>query len=191
MNDIDFRNAFELAPIGLALSRGRLIANCNRELLAMFGAKREQVVGQSFKVLYPSATDYDHMMERIAASLSPDGHYAGGRVMKRLDTCDCEGLFWCHISGQVISGNVLSPVEIETAVSIWAFENMSEKSRREAAPTRREREIALLLIEGMTSKVIGKRLNISPRTVDVHRARLMHKYEAATTQELVRKLLGA
>lgn len=187
MNDIDFRNAFEFAPIGLALSHGRLIADCNRELLAMFGGEREQVVGQSFKVLYPSATDYEHMMERIAAGLTPDGHYSGGRVMKRLDAREGEGLFWCRISGQVISGNVLSPVEVEKAVSIWAFENMS----REAAPTPREREIALLLIEGLTSKLIGKRLNISPRTVDVHRARLMHKYEASTTQELVRKLLGA
>ena len=54
-----------------------------------------------------------------------------------------------------------------------------------------EREIAALLIEGLTSKLIGKRLGISPRTVDVYRARLMRKYEAATTPELVHKLLSA
>ena len=48
-----------------------------------------------------------------------------------------------------------------------------------------------LLIEGLTSKLIGRRLAISPRTVDVYRARLMRKYEAATTPELVHKLLSA
>ena len=190
MNDADFRNAFEFAPIGLALSSRGLIANCNRELLTMFGAKKEQVVGQSFKILYPSVTDYEQMMEQIVARLNPEGHYTGGRVMKRLDKNGIDGLFWCQILGQVISGDVHSPVADESVVSIWAFENISVQSRRETAPTPREREIALLLIEGLTSKLIGKRLKISPRTVDVHRARLMRKYEASTTQELVRKLLG-
>ncbi|MDE2398836.1 MAG: helix-turn-helix transcriptional regulator, partial [Burkholderiales bacterium] len=55
--------------------------------------------------------------------------------------------------------------------------------------TAREREIAALLIEGLTSKLIGRRLAISPRTVDVYRARLMRKTGAATTTELVNKLL--
>lgn len=190
MNDADFRNAFEFAPIGLALSSGGLIANCNRELLAMFGAKREQVVGQSFKILYPSAADYEQMMGQIVARLNPEGHYTGGRVMKRLDRGGIDGLFWCQILGQVISGDVHSHAAEESVVSIWAFENISVESRRESAPTPREREIALLLIEGLTSKLIGKRLNISPRTVEVHRARLMRKYGTSTTQELVRKLLG-
>jgi DNA-binding CsgD family transcriptional regulator len=45
-------------------------------------------------------------------------------------------------------------------------------------------------VEGLTSKLVGRRLGISPRTVDVYRARLMRKYEAATTPELVNKLLS-
>ena len=52
------------------------------------------------------------------------------------------------------------------------------------------REIAALLIEGLTSKLIGKRLGVSPRTVDVYRARLMRKYASATTAELVHKMLA-
>jgi DNA-binding CsgD family transcriptional regulator len=51
--------------------------------------------------------------------------------------------------------------------------------------------IAALLIDGLTSKQIGKRLGISPRTVDVYRARLMKKHLASTTPELVHKLLRA
>jgi len=46
-----------------------------------------------------------------------------------------------------------------------------------------------LLVSPSISKLIGKRLGISPRTVDVYRARLMRKVGAATTAELVHKLL--
>ena len=56
--------------------------------------------------------------------------------------------------------------------------------------TAREREIAALLIDGLTSKRIGQKLAISPRTVDVYRARLMRKYGASTTPELINKLLS-
>ena len=64
-------------------------------------------------------------------------------------------------------------------------------ARSRPALTPREREIAALLIEGLTSKRVGQRLAISPRTVDVYRARLMRKYGASTTPELVNKLLTA
>jgi PAS domain-containing protein len=35
-NDIDYRQAFELAPIGLVLSRHRSIVDCNGRLCEMF-----------------------------------------------------------------------------------------------------------------------------------------------------------
>ena len=37
----------------------------------------------------------------------------------------------------------------------------------------REREVAACLMDGLTSKEIGKQLGISHRTVEIHRARLM------------------
>ena len=77
------------------------------------------------------------------------------------------------------------------AAGIWSFEDLSSRRRLKLELTPREREIAALLIDGLTSKLIGKRLQISPRTVDVYRARLMKKYGAASTPELVNKLLSA
>ena len=50
------------------------------------------------------------------------------------------------------------------------------------------REVAALLMDGLTSKEIGKTLAISHRTVEIYRARLMRKYSASTTADLVRKL---
>ncbi len=73
---------------------------------------------------------------------------------------------------------------------IWAFEDLSSRRALKLDLTAREREIAALLIEGLTSKGIGRKLAISPRTVDVYRARLMRKVGAATTPELVNKLLS-
>ncbi|MCL6468252.1 MAG: helix-turn-helix transcriptional regulator, partial [Ralstonia sp.] len=49
---------------------------------------------------------------------------------------------------------------------------------------------AAQLVEGKTSKQIGKQLEISPRTVEIYRARLMKKYAANTSLELVQRLMG-
>ena len=51
---LDYRTAFDLAPIGLILSERRQIVDCNARVLEIFGAQREQFVGQSFAVLYPA-----------------------------------------------------------------------------------------------------------------------------------------
>ena len=176
----DYRTAFELAPIGLVLSRNRLMIDCNRAVLAMFGAEREQLIGQSFRVLYPTQGEYERTGERIVASLDADGRYADERVMRRVDG----ELFWCHVCGQSLDAR--DP----HAAGIWSFEDLSSKRSLKVEFTAREREIAALLVQGLTSKLVGKRLGISPRTVDVYRARLMRKVDAATTAELVNKLLS-
>ncbi len=118
------------------------------------------------------------------ASLDSHGWYADDRVMKRLGGKQSGELFWCHVSGRA-----LDPRQPHAA-GIWAFEDLSSRRALKVDFTAREREIAALLIEGLTSKLIGKRLGISPRTVDVYRARLMRKVGAASTAELVNKLLS-
>lgn len=49
----------------------------------------------------------------------------------------------------------------------------------------REQEIAQLVKRGASSKVIGEKLSISPRTVEVHRRNLMRKLEVHNTAQLV------
>ncbi len=180
MIDLDYRTAFDLAPIGLVMSRNRLMVDCNQQVLAMFGATREQLMGQSFEVLYPSPAEYERTGARIVASLGPDGRYADDRVMKRVNG----ELFWCHVSGRALDAS--NP----HAAGIWSFEDLSARRVLKVDFTGREREIAALLVEGDTSKQIGKKLGISPRTVDVYRARLMRKMEAGSTAELVNRLLA-
>jgi two-component system response regulator FixJ len=52
--------------------------------------------------------------------------------------------------------------------------------------TAREREVLDLLVVGDPNKVIAYRLDISPRTVEIHRARVMEKMRARSLPELVR-----
>jgi two-component system, LuxR family, response regulator FixJ len=50
--------------------------------------------------------------------------------------------------------------------------------------TPRELEVMVLIVKGKSSKEIGKKLEISNRTIDVHRAKLMDKMQAEDVAEL-------
>ncbi len=73
---------------------------------------------------------------------------------------------------------------------IWTFEDLSAQRPVKAELTPREREIAALLMDGLTSKEMGRVLTISHRTVEIYRARLMRKYKAANNGDLVHKLMA-
>jgi two-component system response regulator FixJ len=57
--------------------------------------------------------------------------------------------------------------------------------------TPREREVFDEMVRGKQNKMIAYDLNISPRTVEVHRARVLEKLEARSLSELVRLALTA
>lgn len=57
--------------------------------------------------------------------------------------------------------------------------------------TEREREVFAQLVEGHPNKVIAANLNISPRTVEIHRSRVMDKTGARSLSDLVRMSLAA
>ena len=57
--------------------------------------------------------------------------------------------------------------------------------------TRREREIMSSMLESKSSREISVLLNMSARTVEFHRARLMKKLGAASLVELVRRSITA
>lgn len=56
--------------------------------------------------------------------------------------------------------------------------------------TPRERDVAELLDEGLTNKEVARRLECSPRTVEIHRARVLKKLGVKNVAGLVRLLSG-
>jgi PAS domain S-box-containing protein len=177
---VDYETIFLHAPVGMCVSRHRIIHACNDALATMFCYRAEELVGQSFRILYPTLAEFERTGARIVPIMNAKGHYSDERIMKRAN----EELFWCHVSGRGLIH------EDPHAAGIWTFEDLSAKRPVTAELTPREREIAALLVEGKTSKLIARQIGLSPRTVEMHRARLMKKFAAATSSELVHRLVG-
>ncbi|MBI1400993.1 response regulator [Hyphomonas sp.] len=82
-----------------------------------------------------------------------------------------------------------------------AFERMEARRKEEVLAeearglierlTARERDVLLGLVEGHTNKVIAESLDISPRTVEIHRANLMEKMDAANLSTVLRIAFAA
>lgn len=76
---------------------------------------------------------------------------------------------------------------IDEAIAAARGERAASGGRLDAL-TQREREIALALNEGLSNKEIARDLDISPRTVEVHRARVFEKLGVRNVAGLVRLL---
>jgi len=66
-----------------------------------------------------------------------------------------------------------------------------KRAERLAQLTQREREVLDLVVAGKTNRDIAEALDISVKTVEAHRARLMEKVEAESVAELVQAAIAA
>lgn len=109
---------------------------------------------------------------------------ASGYVLKDADLADLvRGLH------EVAAGRrYLSPPLSERAIEAYAKRAAASEDLHQAL-TPREREILQLVAEGHTSAAIAMRLGISPRTVEVHRAHLLHKLGLRTQTDVIRYAL--
>lgn len=72
-------------------------------------------------------------------------------------------------------------------------QELADLAARRAELSERQRQVMDLAVKGYTNKEIGAELRISPRTVEIYRARVMERMGAATLADLVRiavKLTG-
>ncbi len=83
--------------------------------------------------------------------------------------------------------HALSPGRAATA----ADPTVQDFLQRIETLSERERQVFDRLVAGATSKEIGRALDISPRTVEIYRAKLMAKTQAASLQDLVRRAVLA
>lgn len=92
---------------------------------------------------------------------------------------------------EVINGRrYLSPPLSEPAMAMYLDKAKQSNSLDiYETLTSREREVLQLAAEGHTTPEIASRLFISPRTVETHRANLMHKLALRTQTDLIRYAL--
>ena len=129
---------------------------------------------------FPAGLVDDGQNAELAPIMGAQGLYSDNRIMKRANG----EMFWCHVMGRAFNRD--DPHE----GGVWSFEDLSALRPVRAELTAREREVAARLLEGMTSKEIGRCLDISHRTVEIYRTRLMRKYGAESSSALVQKLLA-
>jgi FixJ family two-component response regulator len=83
---------------------------------------------------------------------------------------------------------------VRDAVAAWqqarSGDGLAEFAGRDRL-TRRECEVLAEIVGGASNKEAARRLHISPRTIEVHRARIMGKLGARNTADLMRIVLAA
>lgn len=171
--------AFTFAPVGLVVTENRVIRDCNIAFAEMFGYEPDDLRNQMFSILYPSDEEFVNIRDRGVEQLRETNTYWDERIMARKDNA----LFWCRVRG-----HSFTPDE-PLARAVWSFADLSGE-RPYIQLTRREREILSHLSEGLTSKEIALQLDISYRTVEVYRAKLLRKFKVNNTGSLFHSLGG-
>ncbi|WP_175780732.1 LuxR C-terminal-related transcriptional regulator [Burkholderia anthina] len=183
MPSLDYEDLFRHLPVAAIVAKERIMVDCNDRALHLFRATRDDILDQSFAKLYPEQKDFATTGRRLAPLLAKHAGFSDDRIMRRIDGSH----FWVTVCG--FGYNPKRPFEL----AIWTFTDLSGDTKHPdvtSTLTERERDVAAFLVHGLTSKEIGKELSISPRTVDIHRASLLRKYEVRTTHDLIGRLLA-
>lgn len=171
--------AFDFAPVAMCLTERRIVGACNRAFVALLGYPAHELTGQSIAVLYPSQGEFRRIGQRGYPRMQRDGSYQDERLMR----CQSGQLVWCRVAGQALDAR--NPA----AGAVWTFAPAAQALPQGVPLSPREREVVTRLASGMTSKEMARELGLSPRTVEMHRARLLHKFGVRTTPQLLGELL--
>jgi PAS domain S-box-containing protein len=166
------------APLALLVMSNRKILTCSRAVVDVFGWSHEDLAGQSVRVLYPTAMDYEVTGKRWLQWLKGQNRYQDERFMQARSG----EVFWARATGVTLTPD--DPFNL----MIWSFERLIDASPT-AGLTAREREVAQHIVNGRTSKEAARLMGISHRTVEVHRASIMRKLGSKTVAELVSKVI--
>jgi two-component system response regulator NreC len=100
---------------------------------------------------------------------------------------DCEFDELANAIRTVMSGkSYLSPEITDVVVDGYIKTSDEDKSSVFSTLTKRERQVLQLMAEGKTTKQIGLKLHISPKTVEAHRLRVMEKLNIDNVAQLTK-----
>jgi two-component system, LuxR family, response regulator FixJ len=90
----------------------------------------------------------------------------------------------------VVVDVIQSAISLDATRRLEVSESQALQGRLQRL-TARETEVMQLLVEGHSNRQVAEELGISPRTVEVYKARLLEKLQARTITDLVRIAVGA
>ncbi|WP_370232212.1 LuxR C-terminal-related transcriptional regulator [Cognatishimia sp.] len=168
--------AFDAAPIGIIMTEHRIVRTCNRKFCHLSGFDRSDLIGQSFRSLLYDDAEYERVREFGFKALRAGGSYSDMRLLRRKD----ESLLWCRFRAET-----LTP-EDPLARMVFTYAPVGEPTNQPTLSPR-EWDVVLGLHAGKTSKAIALDLGLSPRTVEDVRARLLKKFQAKNSMEMLKK----
>ncbi|MEM9085852.1 MAG: LuxR C-terminal-related transcriptional regulator [Pseudomonadota bacterium] len=118
-----------------------------------------------------------------------DAHPDPGRIVKAIKAGALEYLSLPLDPDRLVA--CLARIEKEAEDFCEARRRMIDARDRISTLSSREREVLEWLSQGSSNKVIARELDISPRTVEIHRANMMNKLRARHAAEAVRLKLEA
>ncbi|WP_127104485.1 helix-turn-helix transcriptional regulator [Pararhodobacter zhoushanensis] len=172
------RLAYDSAPTGIVLTEQRVIRTCNATFAQLLGYQVDELVGQSFRVLYGSDEEFEDIRDIGLILLQQTGQYIDERLVRHRAG---HGI-WCRFRARTL----VPQAPLERVVMSFAPINDAEP----ITLSKRERQVLELMNRRLTSKEIAKQLGLSPRTIDDVRSRLIKRFGVRRAQDLLGRLSG-
>jgi len=157
------------------MTEDRVILTCNKTFCDMTQYKKSELVGESFEKLYSSREEFNTIRDIGLESLKTIGSYTDHRLLH----CKDHSMIWCRFRA-----HTLTP-ENPLSRTVLSYARITDTQTHNNSLTARERSIVSALTRGLTSKQIAAELSISVRTVEDVRYRLLKKFNAKTSSELL------
>ena len=93
-------------------------------------------------------------------------------------------------NGQKYFGKDYNEAKLKELVQQYQKQENEKVEIKDVDFTEQEIDVLLLVAEGLTSSDIGEKLFISKRTVDSHRANILHKLNLKTSSQLLKYAIG-
>jgi FixJ family two-component response regulator len=184
-DDASVRDALALV-LGLRGYRTRVFVSAE-DLLAVIDASWEGCIVADLRLPGMGGLDLAARLASLGIALpfvviTAHGDVASARAAFRLNAVD-------FLEKPFDDDQLVVAIEAAFAREAGRLEEANAHGDRErtlAALSPREREIAMLVASGLRNPAIAERLGISPRTVEVHKARVMEKLGIKGLDELIR-----
>jgi len=128
------RSIFLAAPVGIGLVVDRIIKDANNRLCGITGYSRDELVGQSARILYPTDADYDYVGSEKYRRIAEKGT---GSVETR----------WRRKDGTIIdvllSSTPFNPSDLSAGVTFTALDITERKKAEEASLEAKRRYLTL------------------------------------------------